>query len=241
MPGTPSRLDHSPFVHVTARAERLVLAVLRQRHAETRRVLERAPHEPVVLHAVAVVGEDADAERGHLCHRRELLAPAPGRDGTRDMHVAQRRLPEVEDFAHDRRVVDGGLGVRHGDDRGEPAECRCSRAGLDGLRLFAARLTEMRVQIDEARRDDTATCIDHPIRGQIRSDRGDPSVLADDDVAAALAETVDDPPALDDDTHDTRGLRPRSLRSRPIAARLPGGRSVGLSSESSLRSLRSLM
>ena len=66
-----------PFVHVPARGERVVLAVLGQGDAEAGGVLERPAHQAGVLHAVAVVGEEAHAEGGHLGHRRQRSPARP--------------------------------------------------------------------------------------------------------------------------------------------------------------------
>ena len=77
-PGMPSRADHGALVHRPARGQHVVLAVLGQRDAEAPGVLERPAHQPGVLHAAAVVGEEPHAELGQLGHGRELRAP-PGR------------------------------------------------------------------------------------------------------------------------------------------------------------------
>jgi hypothetical protein len=90
-----------PFVHVPTGRERLVLAVLRERHADPGCVLERSAHQPVVLHTTAVVGEQAHAQRGHLGHWRELLTLAADSDRTRNVDVAQCCLAQVEHLAHD--------------------------------------------------------------------------------------------------------------------------------------------
>ena len=47
-----------------------------------------------------------------------------------------------------------GLRVGHAADGGESAACCGARAGLDGFGRFLAGLAEMRVKINEARRDD---------------------------------------------------------------------------------------
>jgi hypothetical protein len=190
-----------PFVHVAVGGEGVVFAMLRERDVQSGRVLERAAHQPVVLHAVAVVGEDPHTEGGHLCHRRELLAVAADADRSGDVYVAQRRLAEIEDLAHDRCAVDGGLGVRHRDDRGEPAKGCRARPGFDGLRFLSPRFPQVRVKVDEARREHAAAGVHDAISRKIRTDRGDPSVLTDRDVAAAFASGVDDPATLDHQTH----------------------------------------
>ena len=177
MPGMPEPARPLAFVHVAAGGQRVVLAVLGQRDAEARGVLEGAAHEPRVLHAGAVVGEEAHAERRHLRHRRQLLAGAADGDGTGDVDVAQRGGAELQHLAHDGGAVDRRLGVRHGDDRGVAAERGGPRAGLDRLGLLAARLAQVGVQVDEAGADDAPAGVEHrawPSRSG--ADRGDDAV-----------------------------------------------------------------
>ena len=91
IPGTPSRDDHSPscmcppaasdassqcWARVTPRADA---------YSSARR-MSRPSCTPG-----AVVGEQADAELGHLRHRRQLDAPPALGDGPRHPHVAHRR------------------------------------------------------------------------------------------------------------------------------------------------------
>ena len=60
-----------------------------------------------------------------------------------------------------RRRVDRRLGVGHAGDRREAAGQRGGGAGLDRLVLLAARLAQLRVHVDQARRDDLARGVDH--------------------------------------------------------------------------------
>ena len=197
-----------PLVHVPAGGEGFVLAVLGERDAEPARVLEGAAHQRRVLHAAPVVGEQANAERRHLGHRRQAIAlPADG-DRASNVHVAQARLlPEIEDLVHHRGAIDRRLGVRHRDDGREASERRRSRTALDRLGLFAAGLAQVRVEIDQPRGDDAPRRVERDacrvtaseVVTQVFADRGDAAVLADQHVGAATAGLVDDPAALDDD------------------------------------------
>ena len=93
----------------------------------------------------------------------------------------------------------GGVGVRHRDDRGEPAERGGAGAGLDRLGLLRARLAEVDLDVDEAGRDDAALGVEHrrarPAR-RARADLGDHAV-AHEHVGVALAGLVEDAPAAD--------------------------------------------
>src|SRR5581483_8953217 len=166
------------LVHVTPSGKRFVLALLCKGDAEPRRVLERASHQPAVLHAAATDGDRAG-----------------------DVDVAEAGLAQVEDLAHDPGAIDRRIGVRHRDDRGEPAERGGARPGLDGLGLLVAGLAQVRVEVDEPWGDHAPGCVDHTVGGEVGPDRGDSAVVADHDVAAALAGRVDQPAASQHDRH----------------------------------------
>ena len=143
--------------------------------------------------AGAVVGEQAHAELGHLPQRRQLLAgPAHG-DGPGHVDVAHRLGPELEDLAHHAGVVDGRFGVGHRHHRRVPAEGRGAGAGLHRLRFLPARLAQVRVEVDEARKGDEPIGVDHlgAVGGQALSYPGDDaavdqqSAIIDEAVAAA--------------------------------------------------------
>ncbi len=57
-------------------------------------------------------------------------------------------------------IVGDGIGVRHRADRGESAGRRRARAGRDRLDIFAPRLAQMAVHVDEAGRDDEPGAVD---------------------------------------------------------------------------------
>ena len=105
-------------------------------------------------------------------------------------HLAQPGLAAL--LAHeldDRHAVLRRVGVRHRDDRGEPAERRGAAAGLDGLGLLLAGLAQVHVQVDEAGADDAAGGVEHGVgrrRQRSGADLDDAAVL-DGDVAGAFA------------------------------------------------------
>ena len=201
------------FVHVPAARQRRVLAVLGERDVERGGVLERAAHEPRVLHARTVVGEEAHAQRRHLGQRRQSLPrPAHG-DGARHVHVARRRRTQVEHLADDGCAVDGRVGVGHRDDGRVAPERGGAGAGVDCLRLFTAGLTEMRVQVDEAGRDRAARRVEH-LGTRRRVDvvgHGDDVPGAHEHVGAPRAGGVDHRAAADDEV--TRHGQPPSTRA----------------------------
>ena len=75
-PGRPSSLQQWPSCITAPSVRRADLAVLGEHDAEPERVLQRPAHQQRVLHAVAVVGEEAHAGGGELGERRQLLARA---------------------------------------------------------------------------------------------------------------------------------------------------------------------
>ena len=145
-----------PFVHVAPRGQGGVLAVLGQDDAQGGAVLHGPAHEPAVLHPVAVVGEQAHAQGGHLGQGGQLLAlPADG-DGAGDAHVARRLGPEAQDLPHHGGAVDGGIGVGHGHHRRVAAQGRGPGPALHRLGLLHARLAQVGVQVDEPGSHDAA-------------------------------------------------------------------------------------
>ena len=86
-PRRPSRALSAPSFIVPPGGESLVLAVLCESHSEWLRVGEGPSHHRRVLHPHAVVGEQSNAERRHLGHRRERLAAAPHGDRAGDGDV----------------------------------------------------------------------------------------------------------------------------------------------------------
>ncbi len=85
------------------------------------------------------------------------------------MHPAGQHLAQPGALALGADELDDGhrvlrrLGVRHRHDRGEPAERRGARAGLDRLRLLASRLAQVHVEVDEPGRDDAAVRLEHVV------------------------------------------------------------------------------
>jgi hypothetical protein len=110
--GQPETARELPLVAARGGAgQRGVLGVLGDDAAECLDVLQGATHDPRVMDALAVVGEDPDAgaRPGHQAELGELLAGEPAGDGTDRLHVDQPGLAaEVED--PERRL--GGVGHR---------------------------------------------------------------------------------------------------------------------------------
>ena len=121
-----------------------VLAVLSQRHPQALGVVEGAAHERAVLDTGAVVGEERDSERGQLPERCQHAAGASDGDGARDRHLGRATRAEGEHLTRGSGRVDRRLRVGHGQHGGVAAEGGGPRARLDGLRLFAPGLAQVR-------------------------------------------------------------------------------------------------
>src|SRR5205085_1610452 len=67
----------------------------------------------------------------------------------------------VEDKTGDAGAVVDGLGVGHAAHSGEASASGGTRAGLDGFRGFLPGLSEMRVEVDEAWRDDQTGSVEY--------------------------------------------------------------------------------
>ena len=167
-------------MHDAAGRERVVLAVLSEHDVETvgemgepTCVLERRAHEPGVLQADTVLGEDADPGPDEFGHRRELLTGSADGHGRRRDDLAQGIRCRLEDLLHDCCAVGGGGGARHRDAGCETAECRAAGAGVDRLGFFVARLSEVDVQIDEPRDDHQPVGIDDGVAVQAVAHLGD--------------------------------------------------------------------
>jgi hypothetical protein len=181
------------LVHHRAGRECADLAVLGERDVECSRVLQRSTHQLRVLHAVAVVGEQAHAGGGEFAEWHQGGAGAAHGDARRRVHVAETGSPPLgaDELDHRYRVL-RRFGVRHGHDRGESSEGRGSAAGLDRLGLLAAGLAKVHVQIDEAGGDDAAGCVEHVVVVASRDvpDLDHPSV-GDGHIGASGAGLVD--------------------------------------------------
>ena len=106
-------------------------------------------HGGVVLHTVAVLGDEPDAGGQGLEVVQRLAIKVLG-DGDGLVHIAQAHLCGL--LLHhcglrSRRA--DGLGVGHQVDEGVAARSRCTAACLDVLLIFKARCAPVAVQIDE--------------------------------------------------------------------------------------------
>ena len=164
-PGRPSRPDTSPScAHAVRVGQPRVLRVLGDDRVERLDVLERAAHQPGVVHAVAVVGEHPDrgAPSGPWCRSRRAVSPASPCDtaptGRTSTSPASRAEPRH--LLDDLGGVGDRVGVGHRVHGGEAAERGGRRAGRDGLGVLAARLAQVGVQVDEAGQQHQPVAVD---------------------------------------------------------------------------------
>ena len=189
-PAGQAELAAAPsLVHDRPPGEAGDLAVLGEHHVEAQRVLHRPAHQQRVLHAVAVVGEDAHAGGGELGVRRQRLARPAHRDAAGRQHLAQPGLlalgPHELDDAP--RVL-GGIGVRHGDDAVNPPRAAArlpvsivSASSRPGSRRWTWRSTK-------PGRDDAAAGVEHRRRPSDRSrTHGGDAATVDQHVGPPLA------------------------------------------------------
>ena len=211
----PSRLDHSPscmwppaaraassqcWARVTPRAQ-LAYSMARR--------MSR-----VVLHAGAVVGEQAHPEARPARPSAPAARPArPTVMAPADTHVAERRRRRARAPAGDHAArVDGRVGVGHGHHRGVAAERRGPAAGLDrlgrplrpGSRRWVCRSTR-------PGRDDAPGGVEHDGPGGRRRCRASTAAMhaaLDDRTSAASAPGRVDDLAAPDDQRVRRPLTP---------------------------------
>ena len=158
-PARPSRPGELALVHLGALGEPRLLGVLGDDAVERLDVLQRPAHQHRVADALAVVGEDPDPG-GRVGHRAELgepLALEPDGDRADRVDVAVAGLAaEPPDLLDDAGGVGDRLGVGHRVHGGEAAQRGRLGAGLDRLGVLAARLAQVRVQVDQAGQRDQA-------------------------------------------------------------------------------------
>ena len=144
-----------PFVHRRSPRETRILRVLNHRHCEESGVLERPAQQVPVADPVPVVGKRDRAGAPHFPELGELLPPAAARDGPDriDARGPGFRAPRRDECGHGAVVVDR-VRIRHRADRREAAGRRGGCAGCDRLRVFAPRLAQVDVEIDEPGKDE---------------------------------------------------------------------------------------
>jgi ribosomal protein S15P/S13E len=134
--------------------EGLFLAMFDHRHAEHRRVLERAAHQQRRRHRPPIVGDGDTARFPELGQIGELLARLPARDRADRVDARETRLRGLaKNVGGDAGVVVHGRRVRHAGDGGEPAGHGRRRARRDRLLVLLPRLAQVHVHVDQARAD----------------------------------------------------------------------------------------
>jgi hypothetical protein len=213
----PQQRGHGPFVHRGLLGEAGLLAVVDHGQRERLRVLQRAAHDARAGDGTPVVRDRDAAGLAQVAVLGQLLAPRPARDGADrvDAHGALGARA-LQDRARDAgRVVDG-LGVGHRADGREPARGRRPGAGRDRLLVLAARLGQVRVQVDEAGAHHATAHVDRgrALRLDPAAQRGDAPVL-DAHVGGPVPTLrgIDDPAALQDQrAHSAASGAPPSRR-----------------------------
>ena len=82
--------------------------------------------------------------------------------------------------------VDRGFGVGHAGDGGKPARQGRRRAGGDGLVVFASRLAQVNVHVDQARRDDFAAGVDDQVLAVARRVVAGDAAVLDEQIGHAI-------------------------------------------------------
>ena len=83
----PQRRAPVAFVHHAIGHQRVILAMVHYRQVEHLRVLQRPPHQLVVLHAVPVIRDGDHAGPFERTNRRQFFARNVLRDRARDIDV----------------------------------------------------------------------------------------------------------------------------------------------------------
>ena len=163
MPRRPSRVEVEPFVHVAARAQIQIFAMIDHRQ------VERVARTPWRGASRAHSSPAGHRRRSRRCRPSSSTPIAASSSPALSLVIAPMGKTlvtaelsrAVHDVAGDGGVVVHRHRVRHAADGGEASGRRGARAGFDGLGMLDARLAQMHVHVDEARRDDQAGGVEY--------------------------------------------------------------------------------
>ena len=167
--------------------------MLRDDAVEGLDVLQGATHEHGVAHTHAIVTEDAHPRRrvGHGAQLGEVLPLEPHGDGSHGMDIAVASLdPAAPHLLDHTRGVGHRSGVGHRMHGGEAPQCGRRGAAGDRLGILATGLTQMRVQIHEARQHHEAATVDDLVgaaRGAARRRQLGDAAVGHGDIDGVLA------------------------------------------------------
>ena len=84
------------FMHDAIADEIVILAMIEHRHSDHPRILDRAPHQFVILNAVAVVGDRDHPGSARATDRRQFFARQifGNRAGRQNAHARHLRAPD---------------------------------------------------------------------------------------------------------------------------------------------------
>ena len=151
------------LVHHAVGNEVLVLAVAHDKHIEIVRILHRKAQQVGIGNRLAVVRNRNDTGLLHPANLRHLLAFKALADRAHriDMNAAALPLRLLQDIARHGSIVVDRVGIRHAAHAREAAARSSLRAGNQVFLIFLARIAQMAVHIDKARRNDAAFRFDH--------------------------------------------------------------------------------
>ena len=182
--------------------ERLLLAVLDDRHLEHAGVFERTAHQQRRRHRPSIVGERDAARLPQLRDVRELLPRLPARHRADRIHAGEVRLRRLlQDVFRDAGVVVHRHRVRHARDGREAAGHGGRGAGRHSFLVLLPRLAQMYMHVDQAgTHDEAARHLDHGrarVGRQIAANARD-AIAVDQHVERPVAPVggIDDAPAL---------------------------------------------
>ena len=137
-------------MHVAARTQIQVLAVVNHREIERLGQLHGAAHHARIHYRAAVIRDSHDACVLHGADGGELFAGAVlgDRPDGEDVHHGVL-AGALDDVAGDGGIIVHRQRVGHAADGGEAAGRRGAGAGLDGFGMLDARLAQMHVHVDQ--------------------------------------------------------------------------------------------
>jgi hypothetical protein len=148
------------LIHRASRGKRRLFTMIDDRDLERACVLERSPHELRAHDWLTVIADSNRPCSHHLAKLRQNFPFLSERDRADRVHASGCCTLRLSDDESDRGLIVGNrIGVGHGAHGSEATRSRRSRSSRDRFNVFAARLTEMAVNVYEAGRNEESFAV----------------------------------------------------------------------------------
>src|ERR1051325_4680183 len=136
-------------MHDSVADQIVVLTMVEHWHVNHARILDRPPHEFVILNAMTVIRYRYNARLCKRTYRREFFPRQIFRNRARWKNIHPRdRGRAIFDPGNRPRIVRNRRGIWHANDSRESAGRGGSRTRFDGFLVTESRLAQMHVYVD---------------------------------------------------------------------------------------------